>query len=151
VEHKGKNLTSPLGFLISKLRQGEPPPRARTYGRPTVRDPAERAELRERQSKILESRGVSPEIAEGLLDLWADVLSSVRNQTTGEIFEEWFSETVLLEQGNGHTVIGVPSDVHQHILGERKRPLIERALRYAECDVRGLVFEIYDRGGERCT
>jgi hypothetical protein len=151
VEHKGKNLTSPLGFLISKLRQGEPPPRARTYRRPTVRDPAEGAELRERQSRILASRGVSPEILEGLLDLWADVLSSVRNQTTGEIFEEWFSETVLLEQGNGHTVIGVPSDVHQHILGERKRPLIERALRYAECDVGEVVFEIYDCGGERCT
>jgi hypothetical protein len=100
------------------LRKGEPPPRARTYSRPTVRDPAERAELRERQSKILESRGVSPEIAEGLLDLWADVLSSVRNQTTHDIFEEWFSDTVLLERGDGRTVIGVPSDVHQHILGE---------------------------------
>ncbi len=151
IEHKGDNLTSPLGFLISKLRKGEPPPDAATPGRLTVRDPAERAELRERQSKILESRGVSPEISEGLLDLWSDVLSSVRNQTTGEIFEEWFSETVLLEQGNGHTVIGVPSDVHQHILGERKRPLIERALRYAECDVGEVIFEIYDRGGERCT
>ncbi len=151
IEHKGKNLSSPLGFLISKLRKGEPPPRARTYRRPTVRDPAERAELRERQSKILESRGVSPEIAEGLLDLWADVLSSVRNQTTGEIFEEWFLDTVLLEKGDGRTVIGVPSDVHQHMLGERKRPLIERAFNYADCEMGELVFEVYEQGGQRCT
>jgi hypothetical protein len=151
VEHKGNNLTSPLGFLISKLRKGEAPPDAATPGRLTVRDPAERAKMRERQSKILESRGVSPEIAQGLLDLWADVLGSVRNQTTHDIFEEWFSETVLLERGDGHTVIGVPSDVHQHILGERKRPLIERAFSYAGCEMGELVFEVYEEGGQRCT
>jgi hypothetical protein len=151
VEHKGSNLTSPLGFLISKLRKGEPPPDAGTRWRLSVRDPARRARMRERQSRILESRGVSREIAQGLLDLWADVLSSVRNQTTSEIFEEWFSETVLLEKGDGRTVIGVPSDVHQHILGERKRPLIERAFNYADSEMGELVFEVYEQGGQRCT
>lgn len=154
VEHRGDNLTSPLGFLISKLRKGEPPPDARTYRELTYRDAAERVgmgEMRERQSRILESRGVSPAMAQRLMDLWADVLSSVRNQTTGEIFEEWFSESVLLEQREGHTVIGVPSDVHQHILGERKRPLIERAFNYAGWKMGELVFEIYEQGGHRCT
>jgi hypothetical protein len=154
VEHKGDNLTSPLGFLISKLRKREPPPDARTYRELTYRDAAERVgmgEMRERQSRILESRGVSPAMAQRLMDLWADVLSSVRNQTTGEIFEEWFSESVLLEQRDGHTVIGVPSDVHQHILGERKRPLIERGLNYAGCEMGELVFEVYEQGGHRCT
>jgi hypothetical protein len=151
VEHRGDNLTSPLGFLISKLRKGEPPPDAGTRWRLSVRDPARRARMRERQSRILESRGVSREIAQGLLDLWADVLSSVRNQTTSEIFEEWFSETVLLEKGDGRTVIGVPSDVHQHILGERKRPLIERAFNYADSEMGELVFEVYEQGGQRCT
>lgn len=154
VEHRGDNLTSPLGFLISKLRKGEPSPDARTYRELTLRDAAERVtmeEMRERQSRILESKGVSPEMAQRLMDLWADVLSSVRNQTTSDIFEEWFSESVLLDQGDGRTVIGVPSDVHQYMLAERKRPLIERALRYAGCETGKLVFEVCDRGGEACT
>ena len=117
---------------------------------PSYRDAAKRVRMgamRERQSKVLESRGVSPEIAERLLDLWADVLSSVRNQTTSEIFEEWFSETVLLEQGDGRIVIGVPSDRHQHLLGDRMRPLMERAFSYKGVEIGGLVFEVYDQGG----
>jgi hypothetical protein len=152
VEHRGDNLTSPLGFVISRLRKGEPPPDARTYREVTYRDAAKRVRMgamRERQSKVLESRGVSPEIAERLLDLWADVLSSVRNQTTSEIFEEWFSETVLLEQGDDRIVIGVPSDRHQHLLGDRMRPLMERAFSYKGVEIGGLVFEVYDQGVKR--
>jgi hypothetical protein len=154
VEHKGDSLTSPLGFLISKVRKGEPPPEVRTYRELTFRDTAESARMgamRDLQRGVLEGKGVPPETAEGLLDLWSDVLSSVRNQTTGEIFDVWFSETVLLEQGDGRTVIGVPSDRHQHMLGERMRPLMERAFRYNGCEIGELVFQVYDQGGERCT
>jgi hypothetical protein len=154
VEHKGDSLTSPLGFLISKVRKGEPPPEVRTYRELTFRDTAESARMgtmRDLQRGVLEGKGVPPETAEGLLDLWSDVLSSVRNQTTGEIFDVWFSETVLLEQGDGRTVIGVPSDRHQHMLGERMRPLMERAFRYKGCEIGELVFQVYDQGGERCT
>ena len=154
VEHKGDHLTSPLGFLISKLRKGEPPPDVRTYRELTFRDAAETLRMgamRDLQRGVLEARGVPPETAERLLDLWASVLTSVRNQTTAEIFDVWFSETVLLEEGNGRTVIGVPSDQHQHLLGDRMRPLIERAFSYKGCEIGELVFEVYDQGGETCT
>ena len=154
VEHKGDSLTSPLGFLISKVRKGEGPPDVRSYRELTFRDAVETVRMgamRDRQRSLLESKGVHPETAERLVELWVDVLSSVRNQTTGEMFDAWFSETVLLEQGDGRTVIGVPSDRHQQVLGERKRPLIERALRYRDCEMGELVFEVYDQGGERCT
>ena len=154
VEHKGESLTSPLGFLISKLRKGEPPREVRTYRELTFRDAAEGARMaamRDWQRGVLESRGVPPDTAERLLDLWASVLTSVRNQTTGEIFEIWFSETVLLEEADGRTVIGVPSDGHEHMLGDRMRPLIERAFKYKGCEIGQLVFEVYDQGGETCT
>jgi hypothetical protein len=98
-----------------------------------------------------EARRVAPETAERLLDLWADVSSSVRNQTTCEIFETWFSETALLEQGDGGMVIGVPSDRHEHMLGDRMRPLVERAFKSKGCEVGELVFEVYDQGGEAWT
>jgi hypothetical protein len=154
VEQKGESLTSPLGFLISKLRKGEPPPDVRTYRELTFRDAAETLRigaLRDLQRGVLEARGVLPERVEGLLDLWGSVLTSVRNQTTAEIFNVWFSETVLLEEGDGRIVIGVPSDRHQHLLGDRMRPLMERAFRYKGCEIGELVFEVYDQGGERCT
>ena len=154
VEHKGESLTSPLGFLISKLRKGEPPPEVRTYRELTFRDTAEGARMgamRDLQRGVLEARGVPPETAERLLDLWSDVLSSVRNQTTAEIFETWFSETVLLEQGDGRTVIGVLSDGHKHMLGERMRPLMERAFKYNGYEVGQLVFEVLGQEGERWT
>jgi len=154
VEHKGDSLTSPLGFLISKLRKGEPPPDVRTYRELTFRDAAETIRmgaLRDLQRGVLEGRGVLPERVEGLLDLWGSVLTSVRNQTTAEIFNVWFSETVLLEEGDGRTVIGVPSDQHEHLLGDRMRPLIERAFRYKGCEIGELVFEVYDQGGETWT
>jgi hypothetical protein len=154
VEHKGESLTSPLAFLISKLRKGEPPPDVRTYRELTFRDVADSLRMgamRDSQRGVLEARGVAPETAGRLLDVWSDVLSSVRNQTTAEIFETWFSETVLLEEGDGRTVIGVPSDRHQHLLGDRMRPLIERAFRYKGCEIGQLVFEVYDQGGETCT
>jgi hypothetical protein len=150
VEHKGDSLTSPLGFLISKLRKGEPPPESRAYRELTFRDAAERVRIaatREWHFRVLEARGVPPETAERLLDLWASILASVRNQTTAEIFEAWFSETVLLEEGDGRTVIGVPSDRHQHLLGDRMRALIERGFRYKGCEIGELVFEVYDQGG----
>ena len=154
VEHKGESLTSPLGFLISKLRKGEPPPEVRTYRELTFRDAAETLRvgaMRDLQRGVLEARGVPPETTERLLGLWASVLTSVRNQTTAEIFETWFSRTVLLEQGDGRTIIGVPSDRHEHMLGERMRPLMERAFRYNGCEIGELVFQVYDQGGERCT
>jgi len=103
--------------------------------------------MRDLQRGVLEARGVARETAERLLDLWADVLSSVRNQTTGDIFNGWFSETVLLDQGGGRIVIGVPSDRHEHMLGDRMRPLMERAFRYKGCEIGGLSFEVYDQGG----
>jgi len=102
-------------------------------------------EMRDWQRRVLEARGHSPERIEELLDLWTAVLVSVRSQTTTGIFDAWFSETVLLEHEDGQTVIGVPSERHQHLLGDRMRPLIERALRHRECEVRELVFEIYDK------
>jgi hypothetical protein len=151
VEHKGDSLTSPLGFLISKLRKGEPPPEVRAYRELTFRDAAETIRmgaLRDLQRGVLEARGVPPETTERLLGLWASVLTSVRNQTTAEIFETWFSRTVLLEQGDGRIVIGVPSDRHQHLLGDRMRALIERAFRYKGCEIGELAFEVYDQGGE---
>jgi hypothetical protein len=154
VEHKGENLTSPLGFLISKLRKGEPPPDVRIYRELTFRDAAASARMGamgEWQRGVLEARGVPPETAGGVLDLWSDVLSSVRNQTTAEIFGTWFSRTVLLEQGDGRTVIGVPSDAHEHVLGERVRPLIERTFRCNGWEAGELVFEVYDQGGEGWT
>jgi hypothetical protein len=154
IEHKGENLTSPLGFLISKLRKGEPPPEARTYRELTFREAMESAGTRARQHwrrRILGARGVSPETTERLLDLWSEVLGSVRNQTTAEIFGTWFSGTVLLEQGDGRTVIGVPSDAHEHMLGERMRPLIERTFSYNEREIGELVFEVYDEGYGTCT
>jgi hypothetical protein len=154
VDHKGENLTSPLGFLISKLRKGEPPPEVRTYRELTFRDAAETLRMGATQDwrrGILEARGVPPETAERLLDLWSDVLSSVRNQTTAEIFGTWFSRTVLLGQGDGRTVIGVPSDAHEHVLGERMRPLIDRIFRYNEWEIGELAFEVYDQGGGTCT
>jgi len=154
IEHKGKGLTSPLGFLISKLRKGEPAPEVSTYRELTFRDAAESARTEatgDWRRRILEARGVPQETAERLLDVWSDVLSSVRNQTTAEIFGTWFSRTVLLEQGGGRTVIGVPSDAHEHMLGERMRPLIERTFRYNEWEIGELVFEVYDQGGETWT
>lgn len=154
VEHKGDHLTSPLGFLISKLRKGEPPPEVRTYRELTFRDAAETLRIgamRDLQRGVLEARGVPPETAERLLALWASVLTSVRNQTTAEIFNVWFSEIVLLEEGDGRIVIGVPSDQHQHLLGDGMRALIERAFRYKGCEIGQLVFEVYDQGGETCT
>ena len=147
-------MTSPLGFLISKLRKGELPPDVGTYRDLTFRDAAESLRMgamRDSQRGVLEARKVPPEAAERLLDLWSDVLSSVRNQTTGEIFDAWFSETVLLEEGDGRIVIGVPSDRHEHMLGERMRPLIERGFRYNGCEIGGLFFEVYDQGGGTCT
>jgi hypothetical protein len=54
---------------------------------------------------------------------------------------------VLLEQVGGRIVIGVPSDRHEHMLGDRMRPLMERAFRYKGCEIGGLSFEVYDQGG----
>lgn len=153
VEHQGENLTSPLGFLISKLRKREPPPDVRTCRERMFGDGVERVRMgamRDWQRGVLEARGVARETAERLLDLWADVLSSVRNQTTADIFDAWFSETVLLELGGDRVVIGVPSDRHQHMLGDRMRPLIERAFRYKGCEIGELSLEVYDQGGETC-
>jgi len=107
--------------------------------------------MRDLQRGVLEARGVAPETAGRLLDLWSDVLSSVRNQTTAEIFETWFSETVLLEEGDSRILIGVPSDRHQHLLRDRMRALIERAFRYKGCEIGELAFEVYDQGGETWT
>lgn len=147
IEHKGDSLTSPLGFLISKLRKGKPPPDPRTY-----RDMAfEQADLfgeigalRDYQRGILKARGLPPDIIERLLDLWADVLVTIRAQTTSGIFDEWFSQTVLLECEDVSALIGVPSERHQHFLGDRMRPLIERAFKYKGCEMPELVFELYD-------
>jgi len=154
VEHKGKNLTSPLGFLISKLRKGEPPPETRSCRELTFREAIESASTGATQDwrrRILEARGVPQETAERLLALWSDVLRSVRNQTTAEVFGTWFSRSVLLEQEEGRTVVGVPSDTHKHVLGDRMHPLIERTFKYNEWEMGNLVFEVYDQGGETCT
>jgi hypothetical protein len=61
------------------------------------------------QKRVLEARGLHPDTVERVLDLWAGFLLTIRNQTTSGILHEWFSETVLLECGDGCVVKMYPA------------------------------------------
>lgn len=82
IDHKGDSLTSPLGFLISKLRKGDLPPDPGAYRELTFREAAacfEICAMRDWQRRILELRGPAPETVDRLLDLWTGVLNSLRS------------------------------------------------------------------------